>query len=107
MVARFLALYLECEPNEGDFAVDVRVDGSTVLSVSPIIGGAVSAYGAAVYGTDAYGAANRLMIPIELPVEAEGRTIQIVGQYQGQGAFKWFDYGVALRQEPQIRGMAA
>jgi hypothetical protein len=104
-VARFLALYLECEPNEGDFAVDVRVDGSTVLSVSPPIGGAVSAYGAAVYGTDAYGAANRLMIPIELPVEAEGRTIQIVGQYQGQGPFKWFGYGVALRQESQIRGM--
>lgn len=103
-VARFLQCYVEFEPNDGAFSLEIKTDGVTVVQPTINISGGIATYGTAVYGTDAYGARTRVMVPIELPVEAEGRNIQVIGQYVGQAAFKWFGYGLTMLAEPEIRG---
>lgn len=105
-VARFLRLYVEFEPNDGTFALDLRVDGRTVCQPSITIAGGVARYGSAVYGTSTYGGAQRTTIPIELPLEAEGYTFQVIGQYAGQAQFKWFRYSFEAQAEAEIRGYA-
>ena len=44
------------------------------------------------------------MIPIELPLEAEGRTLQVIGEYSGQATFKWLGYAFTALHEPEMRG---
>lgn len=103
-MARFLQCYVEFEPNDGTFGLEIKADGVTVVQPSITISGGIATYGTAKYGTDAYGARTRVMVPIELPIEAEGRNVQVIGQYVGQAAFKWFGYGLTMLPEPEIRG---
>lgn len=105
-VARFLRLFTEFEPNDGTFGLEIKVDGRTVLTPTVTISGGVARYGTAVYGTSTYGGTSRSMVPMELPLEAEGRNLQVLAEYQGQAAFKWFTYGFELVLEPDIRGFA-
>jgi len=104
-VARFPAAFVEFAPNEGLLALEVKCDGRTVLETTVDIGAGLDVYGEGEYGTAVYGGPGRIRVPVDLPVTAEGGTIQFIFQYTGQAAYRQFGYGFVSHTEPEIRGI--
>lgn len=103
--SRFLKLCLDFEPNDGTFGVEVRVDGLSITTLDVPIGDGLAVYGTAEYGSAVYGGKTRTRKCFDLPLTAEGESIQIVGEYQGQARFQWFGYRIPAAPEPHIRGI--
>jgi hypothetical protein len=101
---RFTNLYGEYEPNGGTFAIEVAVDSLSVTTLTIDIGAGLARYGSATYGVSRYGGRGRKFFSFDLPLSAEGKSINIVATYTGQFAFKWFTYGIDMVREPRIRG---
>lgn len=105
LMARFLALYGEYEPNAGALALELLTDSVSVFSAAVTLGTGLADYGTAEYGTAAYGGVGRLPFVYDLPLEAEGRSVVVRGTYTGQTAFRWFNYALASVSEPIPRGL--
>jgi hypothetical protein len=105
VTGRFLRYCMTFAPNDGTCGVDIKVDGLTVCNLSIPIGAGLSVYGTAEYGTAVYGGKTREIVCVDLPLAAEGRAVQVVGQYEGQAAFEWFGYRITGRPEPEPRGV--
>ena len=80
-------------------------DGATVLQTSVALSAGLATYGNVTYGNASYGGANRVTVPIELPLEAEGGTLQVRGEYEGQASPIWFAYRFEAVPEPALRGI--
>ena len=97
--------WVEVEPHAGTFGVDLRVDGQSFGSQNVDISGATSVFGTAVFGTATFGGAGRKLVPLTLPLEAEGITFSLSGTYTGREAFRWFTYAFGVVPEISIRGL--
>ena len=105
-VARIVDSYIEYEPSDGTLTLDLKVDGQRMGTQDVDLGTDLAKYGTAVYGTAVYGGgADRKMLPITWPLEAEGRTVQLLVKYVGQGAFKLYTYGHNATKEDIPRGI--
>jgi hypothetical protein len=104
-VCRYLHLIGEVQQADGTFGLEVYADDALVSSHTADIGSALSVYGVATYGSGLYGSGTRRYFTFELPLTAEGRSVQVRARYTGQGFFKWFTYGIGFRPEPQFRGI--
>jgi hypothetical protein len=103
--ARFPQAFVEYEPNDGDVAFEVLVDGTSLGAQSVDIGAGLARYGTGTYGTAQYGSVSRMQTPLDLPLEAEGHAIQARVAYTGSAAFRWFGYRLSLVSESDPRGM--
>lgn len=105
VVARFTEFYGEYKPASGDLTVEVLVDGQSSGSVSIDIDDAISLYGEAEYGVDAYGGADRQSFPLVLGLDAEGLTVYTKVVYTGQDDFALYTYQIGVSPEPLPRGI--
>jgi hypothetical protein len=105
-IARLIDSYLEYQPAQGTLTVDLKVDGRLMGSQSFDLGGSLPRYGTARYGVDRYsGAADRSMLPIMWPLEAEGHSAQFFIKYTGHDTPKFYTYGHNAFEEPVPRGI--
>ena len=104
-LAQFPDAYVEVEPNAGGLAVEFVVDGVSVGTQNITIGAGLSAYGTGTYGTSTFAGVGRQQIPIDLPLEAEGHTVQLRAAYTGQAAFRWFTYRIGMIPESGVSGL--
>ena len=104
LIARIVDGSVEFEPHAGTFGIELTVDNRSFGSQTIDISGTSDVYGTAIYGTDTYGAQNRVRKPLDFPLEAEGLTAEITGTYTGQEAYRWFVYRMGLVPEPVGRG---
>jgi hypothetical protein len=104
-MARFLELHVECEASDGTFTIEVYVDRRLVTTIAFDIGTAGALYGTAVYGTSTYTGVQQLSLPVELPLEAEGRTVYLRAIYVGKKRFRWFGFFIPAVPEPAIRSL--
>ena len=81
------------------------VDGVSLGSQTLNIGSGLSLYGSMLYGTGTYAGVGRQQLPMDLPLEAEGHTIQAKATYTGQAPFRWFTYRIGLIPEPGVSGL--
>lgn len=102
---RFLSFCASFEPNSGTFGVDLLVDGLTVTTIAVPIGAGLSVYGTAEYGTSTYGGRTRETVCFDLPLSAEGSSVQVKGEYVGAVPFQWFGYRITGWPEPEERGL--
>jgi hypothetical protein len=104
--ARVVETYLEYQPCEGTLTLDLKVDGRRMGTQSFDLGTNLPRYGTATYGTSTYaGGGDRAVLPVMWPLEAEGRTAQLLVKYVGQGAFKLYTYGHNAVPEDLPRGV--
>lgn len=103
--ARFIDGFVEYEPNDGVFTVEALIDSVSMGADTIDIGEGLASYGSAEYGLDTYGGAGRLMSPLMLPLEAEGRSVLIKTAYRGRGRFRHYGYTVGMSPESQVRGL--
>jgi hypothetical protein len=96
---------VEFEPHAGTFGIELSVDNRSFGSQNVDISGTSDVYGTAIYGTDTYGAQNRVRKPLTFPLEAEGLTAEITATYTGQEAFRAFVYRLGLIPESVPRGI--
>jgi hypothetical protein len=104
--ARLIETYIEYQPCAGTLTADLKVDGHRIGAQAFDLGSNMAMYGTAVYGTDTYaGGATRAVLPIMWPLEAEGRTAQLLLSYAGKGDFKVYTYGHNGLPEDLPRGV--
>lgn len=104
--ARVVETYLEYQPSQGTLTVDLKVDGRRMGTQSFDLGSNLPRYGTGTYGVSAYaGGADRAILPVMWPLEAEGRTAQLLVKYVGQGDFKLYTYGHNAMPEDLPRGV--
>lgn len=104
--ARMIDGYVEFEPNDGLFTVEALVDSVSQGVDTVGITDGLASYGTAEYGLVTYGGgAGRAMKPLQFPLEAEGRSVQIKTTYEGQWRFRHFSYVVAVSPESLPRGL--
>lgn len=104
-LAQFPDAYVEVEPNAGAFTMEFVVDGVSMGSQSVTIGAGLTAYGTGLYGTATFAGVGRQQLPMDLPLEAEGHTIQMKATYTGSAAFRWFTYRIGLIPESGVSGL--
>ena len=104
-LAQFPDAYVEVEPNSGAFTMEFVVDGVSMGSQTVNIGSGLDAYGTTTYGTGTYAGVGRQQIPMDLPLNAEGHTIQMKATYTGSAAFRWFTYRIGLIPESGVSGL--
>lgn len=104
-LAQFPDAYVEVEPNEGTFAATFVVDGVSLSTQTIPIGDGLSSYGSAIYGTSTYAGAGRVQVPLDLPLDAEGHTVQLRASYTGSAAFRWFTYRIGMIPESGVSGL--
>lgn len=97
--ARFTDLHGEYEPHGGDFSAEAVIDGQSMGSIPIQIGAGVATWGTLVYGTSRYGGTGRRKFYTPLPLESEGRTIQMNYVYEGQESFALFNYAPGMTPE--------
>jgi hypothetical protein len=100
---RFIGTHVEFQPNDGDFSVDLVVDGSPQGSQAINIGGGLAMIGSAVIGTARIGGADRQTAFVEWPLGAEGHAAVFKGTYIGSNRFTWFSYTHTVLPEPVAR----
>lgn len=100
---RVIGTHVEFEQNDGDFSVELLVDGVSQGVQSVNIGDGLSRYGTAVYGTATYGGGDRQTKFVEWPMSAEGHALITKAVYLGQERFKWFGYTHTVLPEPIAR----
>ena len=96
---------MECELTQGSFVVEVYV-GRKLRSVHNLdISGGGDLYGTFKYGDGTkYASRQQMAIPVDLPVEADGRTFHLRAIYTGKRRFRWFGFFVPTVVEPAITG---
>lgn len=99
-ITRMVDGSVEFEPHGGTFGIELFVDNRSLGSQNIDISGTSDVYGTAIYGTDTYGAQNRVRKPLMFPLEAEGLTAEISATYTGQEAFRWFVYRLGVVPTP-------
>lgn len=105
-MARIVDSYFEYKPADGLLTVDLRIDGQLAGSQTFDIGTAAAVYDSAVYDTDVYaGGLERTILPVTWPVEAEGRSVQVLLRYTGQDDFRLYTYGHNVFIESLPRGL--
>ena len=104
-LAQFADAYVEVEPNAGAFTMEFVVDGVSMGSQSIAIGSGLAAYGTGTYGASTFAGVGRQQIPMDLPLEAEGHTIQMKATYTGQAPFRWFAYRIGMLPESGVSGL--
>lgn len=104
-LAQFTDAYVEVEPNAGAFALEFVVDGVSVGTQNIAIGAGLAGYGTGTYGTSTFAGIGRQQLPLDLPLEAEGHTIQFQATYTGQAPFRWFTYRIGLIPETGVSGL--
>ena len=101
--ARVLEMHGEYEPSDGNFSIEPVVDGVSQGTFTLNIGGGLSRYGTAVYGTGAYGSNDRRKWYQILPLQAEGRNLTLKQTYTGQSRFRTFSYAAIVKPESKPR----
>ncbi len=96
--------YVDFEPNDGTFGVELIVDGVSLGAQNIDLSGSGAVYGSAIYGTSTYGGGGRKTVPLDWDLN-EGQSFQFRATYVGQAAFRWFGYGFGLMPESQPRGL--
>ena len=97
--------YVEYEPTDGDFTFQLAKGGQVINSQTFNMGGGLSLYGTATYGSGSYGGAARARKVIMLPLIAEGGEFSVNLRYNGIGRARFFSYGFSLVPESQLRTM--
>lgn len=95
-VARLVDGYVGFEPNDGTFGVELVVDGTSMGAQNVDISGGGPILGVAIAGTAVLGGPSRKQKPLAFPLEAEGLTFHLEATYTGQGAYRWYGYGIGL-----------
>ena len=104
-VARVMNLFTEYSSASGTLGATVRVDGQEVFSGNVDIGSGLSVIGTATIGSSTIGGPDRAMFPIQLPLDAEGRSASVTYTYHGQATPIIYDYAFEIQPEPAIRGI--
>jgi hypothetical protein len=105
-LSRLIETYIEYQPCQGTLTVDLKVDGRRMGTQSFDLGTNLPRYGVGTYGVSAYaGGADRAILPVMWPIDAEGRTAQLLVKYVGQGDFKLYTYGHNALPEDLPRGV--
>lgn len=104
-VARVIDTYLEYQPSDGTLLVDMRVDGRLMGGQTFDLGTGLAVVGTAIVGTSAIAGADRKTMPITWPLDAEGRSAQLLLTYTGQGEPKFYTYGHNAMAEDIPRGI--
>ena len=104
VVARYLDLYGEYQLVPGSFGGEVLVDERPVVTFTESLASAGAIYGVSQYGSTTYGTVGRRAFPVMLPLEAEGRTVQLKASYRGTAAFKFYAYKIGIVPEAVDRG---
>jgi hypothetical protein len=102
--ARITGLYVEHEPNDGDFSAEVFTDNISQGVIGFEIGAGLPVLGVAVVG-DQLGGAGRMKAYTPLPMSAQGHTVALKTVYRGQAQFRWFGYAFEIVPEPEPRKM--
>lgn len=104
--ARFIDHRGHYEPNDGNFAVEVFVDGVSQGSQTIGIGGSFAVIGTALIGTAVIGGIERKEWHKNLPLKAEGRTVWMTNSYVGQSAFRQFTHAIGMVPESKPRDVS-
>ena len=75
-----------------------------IASITIDTSAAGSTYGTGLYGTATYVGATRAKWAKMLPLETEGRTLQVTLQYTGKADFVLYNYSIGVVPEPAPRG---
>jgi len=97
--------YVEYEPTDGDLTIQITKGGQVFNSQTFNMGGGLSLYGIATYGSGSYGGAARARKVLTWPLVVEGGEFSINLRYNGNGRARIFSYGFSLVPESQLRTM--
>lgn len=104
-VARVIDTYVEYQPADGTLFADLKVDGRMMGSQTFDLGTGLAVVGTAIVGTSVIAGADRRVIPVTWPLDAEGRAAQLFLTYVGQGNPKLYTYGHNAMVEDIPRGI--
>lgn len=102
--SRMIDIRGQYEPHGGTFSLEPAVDELSQGSRTIAIGSGLAVYDTAQYDTSAYAGSGRRMFYQPQPLRAEGRTAWVTMTYQGQEAFRVFNYAIGFVPESSPRG---